>query len=140
MHHQRHLRLPLLLCCVTLLAACGMMAAGQTAPDMVRQRQVVNDVTITLERPEEVRVNHQQRLVAVITDSQGQPVESASVYFDLVMPAHPMGANQPIAAGIGSGAYETGAVFTMDGEWLVTVVTTWQGESRTATFSVLVTP
>lgn len=109
-------------------------------PDVVQQRQVVGELTIVFEHPEEVRVNQQQKLLVIITDAQGRPVDDARVYFDLVMPAHPMGVNQPIAIANGNGVYESGGVYTMDGDWLITVVATAKGQISKATFTIPVLP
>jgi hypothetical protein len=121
------------------LSSCGRLSMP-LAPELVQQRQVAGDLTIVFEHPEEVRVNQHQRLLATITDSQGRPVDDAAVYFDLVMPAHPMGANQPLATANGAGVYESGGVYTMDGDWLVTVVATMEGQTSRATFTVAVLP
>jgi hypothetical protein len=122
-----------------VLGSCGGLSRAP-APELVQQRQVVGGLTIVFDHPEEVRVNQQQKLLATITDAQGRPVDDASVYFDLVMPAHPMGVNQPIAIANGNGVYESGGVYTMDGDWLITVVATIEDQTSKATFTIPVLP
>lgn len=133
-----------ILCIPALLLGLALSSCGgssvPSAAAVVQQRQVVGELTIGFEHPDEVRVNQQQQLLATITDAQGRPVDDANVYFDLVMPAHPMGMNQPLAIPSGNGMYESGGVYTMDGDWLITVVATIEGQTSKATFTVPVLP
>ncbi len=122
---------------LVLMASCNG-AQGVESRTIV-QRQVVNDMTITLETAETLVVNQQAVFVVTVTDGQGKPVP-ADVYLDLVMPAHPMGTNQPLAEPSADGVYRTSSVFTMDGEWAVTVVATAQGRTNQAIFHVMVLP
>jgi hypothetical protein len=120
-----------------LITACAQPQGSVT--DTFRQQQVVNNLRITLEMAEELRVNQQQTFTITVADQQGKPV-TADVYVDLVMPAHPMGANQPLATPAGRGVYHTTSAFTMDGPWMVTVVATVQGTKNQAVFNVTVLP
>jgi nitrogen fixation protein FixH len=120
-----------------LITACAQPQGPVT--DTFRQQQVVSDLAITLEMAEELRVNQQQSFVITLADQRGQPV-TADVYLDLVMPAHPMGTNQPLATPAGGGVYHATSAFTMDGQWTVTVVATAQGTKNQAVFNVTVLP
>jgi nitrogen fixation protein FixH len=120
-----------------LLTACAQPQSP--VANAFRQQKVINDLTITLEMAEELRVNQQQSFVITLADQQGLPV-TADVYLDLVMPAHPMGTNQPLATSAGGGVYRAASAFTMDGQWTVTVVATSQGTKNQAVFDVMVLP
>jgi nitrogen fixation protein FixH len=129
-------RLLLILATLVMLAACGPQAVAQTAT----QTKTVNDLTVTITYPEGAKVNQNQQIAITITDAQGQPVENAQVYLDLTMPAHAMGVNQPLAMHQGNGVYRADAVYTMDGDWAVSVTATIDGVVTTAIFNTQVTP
>jgi hypothetical protein len=56
------------------------------------------------------------------------------------MPAHAMGANQPIADSLGNGRYRVKSVFTMDGNWRIGVNANVAGKNYTAAFEQVVKP
>lgn len=112
-----------------LLAACGGGRAGYVA-----QQQTAGDLAITLERPEQVQVLKDYDLFVTLADAQGRPVDGASVFVDIVMPAMPMGTNQPLADPLGNGQYRVKGVFTMEGSWRLTVHAQVAGQDHVATF------
>jgi hypothetical protein len=111
-----------------LLASCSIPAAT------TRQEQVVDGITIGLEAAESPRLNTAQNFLITLADDQGQPIDGASVYIDMLMPAMPMGTNRPVAAAEGQGRYRAQAAYTMSGEWEVTVVVEVAGVERRAIF------
>lgn len=117
--------------CISLvLVACG----GSARPGYTSQQQTVDGLTITLERPRQVEILKEYEFFVTLADAQGRPVDGATVYADLVMPAMPMGANQPLADPLGDGEYRVKGVFTMEGNWGITVHATVAGNDRAATF------
>lgn len=125
------LRRTLLLCVSLMLAACSPFTA---APTSVRQSQVVAGVKITLDAPSAPQVNQEQRFIVTLEDDDGHPIDDADVYLDLVMPTMPMGMNHPEAVVDGPGRYRTNTVYTMSGEWQITVVATIEQHAYRATF------
>lgn len=124
----------LLLC--MLLAACSQSAAP--AASTVRQQQTVEGLTITLEMAAQPELNRPQHLVVTLTDAQGQFVDDAEVYLELVMTEHPMGTNQPIATAQGAGTYDVEAVYTMTGPWTIDVVAERGDKTYRATFTTTI--
>jgi hypothetical protein len=120
------LRLALLLAAL-VCAACGPAATQ-------RQSQVVNGVTITLEGPRAIPINHSQELTVTLTDAAGKPIDGALVALDLLMPAMPMGQNKPLADALGGGHYRVGALYSMTGDWKTTVRATIDGKQYEAVF------
>lgn len=127
----------LLLALGILVGGCAWASGASVAT--ATQQQVVDGLTIRLETPATVRVNHQAALVVTLTDAEGRPV-AGDVYLDLVMPAHPMGSNQPLATASAAGVYQAASAFTMDGDWTATVVATVHGAAHRAAFTVTVLP
>jgi len=119
---------------ILLLAAC----TGQAA--RVTQKQTVDGVTIAFDQPQQVSVLQEYEFVLTLTDAAGQPIEGATVFLDQDMPSMPMGTNQPVAESIGGGRYRIRGVFTMDGEWHVTVHAIVAGNDHRATFAQQVAP
>jgi nitrogen fixation protein FixH len=114
------------------LAACGGPAASPTPQP---QQQISDGVTIELSASEQPQLNQPQEFIIRLLDSAGQPIEGASVYLDLDMPAMPMGTNQPIAEALGEGRYRTQSAYTMTGEWIITVVAKIGSTEHRATFT-----
>lgn len=110
------MRVITLLICVVLLAACAASA------EVVRQEQVIDGLTITLEAAEGVRINTAQEFIITIADASGTPVTDAAVYLDLDMPAMPMATNRPVADHLGEGRYRAEGAYTMAGAWEIVVV------------------
>jgi nitrogen fixation protein FixH len=119
---------------LALLAA--VLFIGCTRPATITSQQTVNGLSIALERPAQPVVLHDYELTVTLTDAQGRPVDGASVYLDLTMPAHPMGINQPIAEPLGQGRYRVRAVSSMGGDWLVTIVASIAGTEHRAVFEL----
>jgi hypothetical protein len=122
------------LCVVALALICAACAAQPAGPPTTRQEQKVDGLTIGLETPQQPKLNTAQELVITLTDAQGQPVDGASVYVDLLMVSMPMGTNRPVAAGEGKGRYRVQTAFTMSGEWDLTVVAEIGGVEHRAVF------
>ena len=115
------------------LAACG------ATPTIVEQR-VVDGLTISLERPAQPIALRDYTFVATITDAGDQPVEATLVYFDFTMPQMEMGVNQPIADRLGPGKYGVRTLYSMEGDWRITVVATIDGRDIRAWFDHPVLP
>ncbi len=116
-----------------VLAACG------ATPTIVEQR-VVDGLTITLERPAQPVALRDYEFVAKITDTGKQPVEATLVYFDFTMPQMEMGVHQPIADRLGPGTYGVRTLYSMEGDWRITVVATIDGRDIRAWFDHPVLP
>ena len=119
----------LLILALLALAGCGGSRPGYTA-----QQQRVDGLVITLERPQQVEILKDYELFITLADAQGQPVDGAAVFVDLALPTMPMGANQPVADALGNGQSRVKGVFTMEGNWRLTVHATVAGKEHTATF------
>ncbi|NJN64997.1 MAG: hypothetical protein HC882_09065 [Acidobacteria bacterium] len=72
---------------MVFFAACGLSEAQTSA---LRQEQVVDGITIGLEAADNALLNTNQEFIVTLTDADGTPIEDASVYLDLTMPAMPM--------------------------------------------------
>jgi hypothetical protein len=116
---------------VILLSACSAPPSG---PPTTRQEQTVDGITITLEMAEKPQLNAAQDFVISLADAQGKPIDNASVYIDLLMPAMPMGMSRPVASSQGKGRYLAQAAFTMTGEWEVTVFVELNNATHKALF------
>lgn len=119
---------------VVLIVAAGLVLSGRLRADTQQAQQTVDGLTITLEKATNPQINQSQQFVVRLIDQRGQPVEDASVYLDLDMPAMPMSLNQPIASSLGNGMYQAESVYTMDGFWTVTVVANVDGREHRAVF------
>jgi nitrogen fixation protein FixH len=120
-----------LLALLALLSACG-----QTAAPPSHLAQQVDDIVIGLDATASPRLNASETLIVTLSDAQGQPIEGADVYVDLLMTAMPMGTNRPIAEPQGQGRYRASTAYTMDGAWDVTVVASIKGKEYRATFTI----
>jgi nitrogen fixation protein FixH len=118
-----------------LASACGVGGA-----DYVTQQRAVDGLTIALEQPRQPRILEQYDLIVTLTDAVGQPVDGATVYLDLTMPAMPMGVNQPVADPLGGGRYGAKALFTMEGDWNVAVHASVAGREYVAIFDTQAAP
>jgi hypothetical protein len=112
---------------LALLAACG-------GPGTTTQQQTVDDLTIALERQEEIALLEDYAFTVTLTDAAGQPVDGATVYMEQDMPAMPMGANQPLGEPLGGGKYRIAGVFTMEGDWVLKIHAVVGGKDHVATF------
>lgn len=118
---------------LVLLAACSSVPY-QT------QEQTVDGLTIALELPQEPRTLEQYDFYVTLTDSNGQPVSDAEVFFDFTMPAMPMGVNQPVAEPLGDGRYGANTLFSMEGYWHIAVHAVVDGREYVAIFDEDVAP
>jgi hypothetical protein len=121
---------------VTLLVGCsGAARAGYTA-----QQQVVDGLTIALERPQQIAVLQDYEFFVTLTDAAGQRVDGATVYLEQDMPGMTMTSNQPLGEALGNGQYRIKGVFTMDGAWRIVIHAGVGGKDYAATFDQPVTP
>jgi hypothetical protein len=127
-----------LMCCLLLVPA--LAACGGGRPGYITQQQPADGITITLERPQQAQVLKDYDLFVSLIDAQGKPVDGAIVFIDIVMPAMSMGTNQPLADPLGNGQYRIKGVFTMEGDWRLTVHAKIAGQDHAATFEQPVTP
>lgn len=108
------------------------------AQDQFFEQQTTDGLTISLETVANPRLNLPYRFTITLSDAQGQPVESNDVYLDLDMPAMPMGTNRPIAEPEAPGRYSATTVYTMTGDWEISVVARLAGVEHRATFFIVV--
>ncbi len=127
MHSRRLFALLLVWVMLGILIACG-------SAESLRQTVVVDGLSITLETPDEPRMNTAVDFVVVLRDEQGQPVNEAYVYLDLDMPAMPMGVTRPVALPDGPGRYWARTAYTMEGLWEIIVVVEYNATTYRATF------
>jgi hypothetical protein len=123
------------LCLLVLIAGCGSGRAGYTS-----QQQVVDGMTITLERPQQITILQDFEYIVTLTDASGKPVDGATIYLEQDMPAMKMGSNQPLGEPLDNGQYSLKSVFTMDGAWVVVIHARAAGKDYAATFDQQVTP
>ena len=128
-------RFLLLLGLTLTLAACGTSgSAGGTQSD---QTLTVDGITFALQaQPTPTVVNQQQTWLVTLTDAAGQPIDNADVYLELAMPAMPMGQNNPLATPKGNGTYAAAGLYSMGGEWHVTVHAEINGTDHSALFII----
>jgi nitrogen fixation protein FixH len=118
---------------VALLIGC---VAPTRSQGLLIEEQVVDGVTIGLAAVDIPEVNSAFELVVNLADAQGAPIDGASVYIDLTMPAMPMGTNTPVAEPLGQGQYRAGnVVMDMAGEWELEVVAEIDGAEHRAVFT-----
>ncbi|MCX7859537.1 MAG: FixH family protein [Chloroflexus sp.] len=115
---------------IVLLAA---ITACSSAVEL-RETQVVDGLSITLDTPNRPRMNTAVDFIVLINDAQGNPVNDANVYLDLDMPAMPMGVTRPVALPDGPGRYWARTAYTMEGLWEITVVVERATTTYRATF------
>ncbi|HMO58930.1 MAG TPA: FixH family protein [Roseiflexaceae bacterium] len=106
--------------CLSLLLTIIILAACSTPPT-TRAEQTIDGLRIAIELPTRATVARTYDLFVTLYDATGQPINDATVFLDLDMPAMPMAVNQPIATPLGDGRYHIPAAYSMDGEWIITV-------------------
>jgi hypothetical protein len=119
------------------LSACGG-GSGRPGPN-VTQRQVVDRLTIALERPAAPHLLDEQDLFVTLTGEDGKPVDGAEVWLGMLMPTMRMSPNEPDAIPAGAGRYRITALFTMAGNWNLEVHATIQRREHIAVFMIPVT-
>ncbi|NWG19769.1 MAG: FixH family protein [Chloroflexi bacterium] len=122
----------------TILPVMGLVACGPAAT--ISEQRAVDGLTIALERPAQPVALREYAFTATITDAADRPVDAGSVYFDFTMPQMVMGVNQPIADRLGPGRYRVRTLYSMEGDWRVTVVATIEGREVRAQFDHAVLP
>jgi hypothetical protein len=115
---------------LVLLASCG--------PQITRQKQTVDGLTIVLEYPERLTLLKEEELVVILVDDQERTINGALVSLELDMPEMPMGQNNPLADPLGGGKYRVRTTYTMVGVWKVTVVANVERKDYRATFDLQV--
>jgi hypothetical protein len=120
---------------ITILTACGSGRAGYTS-----QQQMIDGITITLERPQQIAILQDVEYFVTLADASGTRIDGATVYLEQDMPTMKMGSNQPLGEPLGNGQYRLKNVFTMDGAWVVVIHASVAGKDYAATFDQLVTP
>lgn len=118
---------------VMVLAACG----GQNT---IIDRRTSDGITFTLEHPAQPVAMRDYPFVVTLTDAENRPIDASSVYFDFTMPQMVMGTNQPIADRLGPGRYGIRTLYSMEGDWRVTVVALIDGRETRAIFDLPVLP
>jgi nitrogen fixation protein FixH len=116
-----------------LLSGCGG-ATSRATRATVTQKQLVDQLVITLEAPAKPRLLAEENLIVTLTDAAGKPVEGAQVWLGLVMPTMQHSPNEPDAVSAGQGRYTIQALFTMAGNWDLEVHATVQGQEHIAIF------
>lgn len=123
----RFAALTLCMLLAVMLNACG-------APATTIERKTSDGVTFVLERPAQPITLRDYQFVVTLTDAAGAPVEATSVYMDFTMPQMIMGVNQPIADRIGPGRYGVRTIYSMEGDWRITIVASINGREVRANF------
>ena len=116
-----------------ILSACG----GQPS---VTSQQTVDDLTIALQRPQQIALLQDYEFTITLTDAAGKPVDGATLFIEQDMPTMKMQSNQPLGEPLGGGKYRVKGVFTMEGNWRVIVHASVAGKDYAATFDQVVTP
>lgn len=117
----------------------SVVFAGCGGNETTEQRQTIDGVTMAFQIATAPAINQTQEFRVRLTDAAGQPINNADVSFDLAMLADTMGVNRPVADARGDGTYTARSVFTMLGEWQITVLATIEGKAYSATFTTTVT-
>jgi YtkA-like protein len=127
--------------CFALFALALTLGAclGGAQPGYTAQKQTLDGLVITLERPQQAEILKDYDMFVTLNDAGGKPVDGATVFLDITMPTMQMGANQPIGEGLGNGRYRIKGAFTMEGDWRVEVNATVAGKQYKATFDQPVT-
>jgi hypothetical protein len=131
----RHIRLSHYLLLLGCIGALSGLLGGCTDNAVPRQTQTVDGVTITFSATDPPRLNTAEEFIITLTDAQGRPIDTASVYLDLTMPAMPMGTNRPIAESLGAGDYRAYTAYTMTGLWEIAVIAEIDNREYRAVFT-----
>ncbi|PMP89235.1 MAG: hypothetical protein C0183_00050 [Roseiflexus castenholzii] len=125
---------------IILLVVAGISIGACGATPTIVEEQVVDGLTITLERPAQPVALRNYAFTATITNAADQPVEAELVYFDFTMPQMEMGVHQPIADRLGPGKYGVRTIYSMEGDWRITIVATIEGRDVRVWFDHPVLP
>ncbi|MCS6841163.1 MAG: FixH family protein [Roseiflexus sp.] len=125
---------------ILLFVIAGIIFSACNASPTIVEERTVDGLTIALERPAQPVALRDYSFTATITDAADHPVEATLVYFDFTMPQMEMGVHQPIADRIGPGKYEVRTIYSMEGDWRITVVATINGREVRAWFDHSVLP
>lgn len=125
---------------ILLLVVAGSVAGACSATPTIVEERIVDGLTIALERPVQPVALRDYSFTATITDAADQPVDATLVYFDFTMPQMEMGVQQPIADRIGPGKYGVRTIYSMEGDWRITVVAMIDGREMRAWFDHPVLP
>lgn len=106
--------------CLTVLSLL-LILFGCTAA-VPAETLSVDGLQVTLTSPDNQTMNRAVDFTVDVRDAAGQPVDDASVYLDMDMPAMPMGVTRPVAEWRGDGRYTAMTAYTMAGLWEITVV------------------
>lgn len=130
-HINKPALIGLLIALMMLLVSCG----GSLQQGYTTQTLETNGFTFTYEHPETADMLKDYDLFITVTDADGKPVDQATVFLDLTMPAMYMPPQQPIAEALGNGRYRVSTLFTMEGEWHVHAHAIINGTTQTVTFN-----
>ena len=122
---------------IVILAGCG---SGGGRAGYTSQQQTVDGMTITLERPQQVKILQDIEAFVTLADASGKRVDGATVYLEQDMPTMKMSSNQPLGEPLGNGQYRLKSVFTMDGAWKMMIHASVAGKDYTASFDQQVVP
>lgn len=125
---------------IICLWVVALTLAGCGGPAYTREQQTVEGLSITLEHPERTELLKEYDVTIILADASGNPVDGATVFLDMTMPAMPMGQNRPLADPLGGGRYRLKTTYTMDGDWVTHVYVTVEGKEHRATFNYTVVP
>lgn len=125
---------------ILLLVVAGIVVGACSATPTIIEERVVDGLTIALERPAQPLALRDYSFTATITNAADQPVDATLVYFDFTMPQMEMGVHQPIADRLGPGKYGVRTIYSMEGDWRITVVATIDGRDVRAWFDHPVLP
>ena len=124
---------------VLVVSLLTLIACAGGTPGYTTQQQTVDGISVTLERPEQAELLKDYELFVTLKDAGGAPIDGATVFVEMSMPAMPMASQQPIADGLGGGRYRLKNAFTMEGDWKLVVHATIGGQEHLATFDQPVT-
>lgn len=125
---------------IALLLIAGIVASACSATPTIVEERIVDGLTIALERPAQPVALRDYSFTATITNAADQPVDATLVYFDFTMPQMEMGVHQPIADRLGPGKYGVRTIYSMEGDWRITIVATIDGREVRAWFDHPVLP
>lgn len=121
---------------VIVLALAIVACGGQN--DYTTQTAMVDGVTIGFEHPTRAELLKTYDVFVTLKDANGQPINGADVVMDMDMPAMSMATNRPVADSAGDGRYRISTAYSMDGDWVITIEATADGNTYRATFDQIV--